>query len=313
MTTYEYVPPQNLLNKNQFGPGGAGSFKKTSKKDSSSPFPGITEISGDDLYNMFGMGPDKTFSEFDTAYKKANATYGAFDSSRLDAERDRNVGLFSDASGIADVSETLGALERARGANLTVGQQLASGAANKFRETNRPGGNSEIGANMLRAQALLPFLQADYQGAAEERKYADSKKSEAISSAANVAQTLANLATTYTQSLADFNSNKAARTLDYAGTRTNLGLQASQVGQGNRLDLLKTQLQLAENKRQANMQNQLQQQQLQLQRDQFNQSKKGNSSSSIPEFRGYKGISTNTGFQPSADYQAYLNQYGLRA
>lgn len=156
---------------------------------------------------------------------------------------------------------------------------------------------------MVRAQSLLPFLQNDYQGAASEREYADSKKTEAINTASNVAQTLANLATTYTNSLANYNATKAGNSLDFAGTRTDLGLKASSVGQGNKLDLLKTQMQLAESARQANMQD------AQSKRQYNNRSQ---SSNPIPAFAGSMGFTSNAGaFTPTPEYTAYKSRYGI--
>lgn len=301
----EYIPPDSLMKKNQFGPGGAGSFREAKPKGADSLIGGI---SGDDLYNMFGMKPEKVYSDFDESYGKASNRFGPFDSSRLDTETERNAGLFDDARGIADVSETLGALQNARGANLTAGQQFANTASRKFTEQSQPGGNSGVGASMIRAQALLPFLQNDYEGAASERKYADTKKTEAINTASNVAQTLAGLATTYTQSLADYNSQKSNTALQFANQRTGLGLQASSVGRGNALDLLKTQLQLRENARQANMQNTQQTRQ-----QDFVEEQAKNKSSAVPAFSGSMGFQPTGGgaFQASPEYLAYKQRYGL--
>jgi hypothetical protein len=301
----EYVPPDSLIKKNQFGPGGAGSFRETTGKSSSDL---ISGISGDELYNMFGTKPEKVYSDFDASYGKAANRFGPFDGSRLDTETERNEGLFDEARGIADVSETLGALQKSRGVNLAVGQQLAAGASRRFLEQSQPGGTSGVGASILRAQALLPFLQQDYEGAASERRYADTKKTEAINTASNVAQTLANLATTYTQSLADYNSQKANSALQFANQRTGLGLQASSVGRGNALDLLKTQLQLRENARQANLQDAARRREQDFVEDQASRRSEG-----IPAFSGSLGFQPTGGgaFQASPEYLAYKQRYGI--
>lgn len=269
--------------------------RTTSSQGSGIPFQ-LTAGGGrsvDELYD-YGMSAEDATKSFDSAYAEANKSFSPFDSSRLNAERDRNVGLFNKAEGLGDVTGTLNALAKARGSNLTVGQQLSSGAARQYEEQSGPGRNSAIGSSMVRAQALLPFLQQDYAGAADEQKYADNKKAEAIGMASNIAQTLAGLATTYTNSLADFNAQKAGLTLDYAKGKSGMGLQAATTQSGNKLDLLKTQLSLRENARQ------------------FDETKRMQKQAAVPAFAGDVGFKPVGGpMRYSPAYLDYKAQYGL--
>lgn len=201
---------------------------------------------------LFGIDPKQITDTFDSSFSKAEGKYEPFpgDHSKIDQLQD----VYNHSGEAFDVSGTLSALGDTRKANLLGGEQAANTAAHKFQETSAPGGQSGAGASMLRAQALLPFLQADTAAAGEQGKYADSAKQGALSAAANIANNLAQLQQQYTDSLASYNSNKANFGLNYAGAQSDLALKSSQSNIGNQLELYKTNAQIAENARQANLQ-----------------------------------------------------------
>lgn len=286
----------------------------TSNQKSGKKSPPVTGISGNNL-NEFGMGSNDFYKDFDTSFAQAGAQFDPFDSSRLDEETERNRQLFSNARSIGNVGETLTALGNARSANLTAGQQLANNASQQFTEQSLPGGTSGVGASMIRAQALLPFLQQDYAGAADERKYADSKKAEAITTASGIAQTLAGLATSYTNSLANYNAQKAGMSLDFADRRASGGLDASRSQAGNRLDLLKTQLQLQENARQFDTSQNLNQSQFDFSKQQYADHRQDlmfdRWNHKPPIFAGQMGFTPSGGvMRPTPEYVEYKNRHG---
>lgn len=200
---------------------------------------------------LFGLTPDDVEGKFDASFGKAIAGYDPFPGDR--SKMDQLQSLYNSVPDAFDVSGTVGELNRTRGINLLTGEQAATTAARRFQEGQLPGSNSGAAASMLRAQALLPFLQNDQQAAAETGKYADSAKQNALGAAADIANSLAQLELAYTNSLANYNAQKANFGLGYAQGQTNLSLQASTVNTQNQLELLKTQAGLAEQARQANL------------------------------------------------------------
>lgn len=201
---------------------------------------------------LFGQTPAQTNSAFDSAYDTGVSKFDPFPTDRT--EMDQLQSLYGQVPTAYDVSGTVSKLDSARKTNLLTGQQASNNAAQKFQESQLPGQSNQTGAAMIRAQSLLPFLQNDTQGAADEGKYQDTAKQGALSAAAGIATTLANLEQNYNQSLASYNSSKAQAGLTYANDRTGLGLQASQLNTTSQLSLLQQQAQIAENARQANLQ-----------------------------------------------------------
>jgi hypothetical protein len=206
---------------------------------------------------LFGITPDDISGRMDASYEKAVAGYDPFpgDHSKIDQLQ----ALYGTVPEAYNVSDTVSALNKTRGTNLLTGEQAASTAAKRFQESQLPGGQSGAAAAMVRAQSLLPFLQADQTAAGEIGKYGDTAKQGALGAAANIATSLAQLEQDYTNSLANYNSQKANFGLNYAQGQSNLALQASTVNSQNQLDVLKQQAQIAENARQANLAAALQQ------------------------------------------------------
>jgi hypothetical protein len=201
--------------------------------------------------SLYGMNPQEIGSNFDSAFQSAQAGYAPFpgDHSKIDQLQ----ALYGTVPQAFDVSGTLSSLDKARGTSLLTGQQASNNAATKFRESQQPGQYSNAGSEVLRAQSLLPYLQQDTQATADEGKYADTAKQNALSAASGIAQSLAQLQQQYTDSLASYNSQKANFGLNFAGQKTGMQLTASTANTQNHLELLKSMAQIAENARQANL------------------------------------------------------------
>lgn len=200
---------------------------------------------------LFGQTPAQTNAAFDSAYDTGTSKFDPFPTDRT--EMDQLQSLYGTVGSAFDVSGTVSKMDQARGTNLLTGQQASNNAAQKFQESQIPGQSNQTGAAMIRAQSLLPFLQSDTAAAQSEGQYQDTAKQGALSAAAGIATTLANLEQNYNQSLASYNSSKASAGLNYANDKTNLGLQASQLNTTSQLSLLNQQAQIAENARQANL------------------------------------------------------------
>lgn len=182
---------------------------------------------GDSASAKFGIDPKALQGEFDANYDKASAGYTPFpgDHSKIDQLQS----LYGTVGDAFDVSDTLSALGDSRRTNLLTGENAANTAARSFTETAAPGASSRVGANMVRAQSLLPFLNADHNAAAGDRKYADSAKQNALSQGADIAAKLAELQQNYTNSLASYNSNKSAHAFDYANSNADRSLRSSEI------------------------------------------------------------------------------------
>lgn len=216
---------------------------------------------GNEGIASFGQSAVETRGQFDTAYGKASNSYDPFPDSGVRGKIDQLQGVYQGIPGAYDISGTIGSLNAARRRNLNVGEQAANTTAQKFQESQLPGSANNIGAGVLRAQSLLPFLKQDSADAVDASKYADSAKQNALSQSAAIANTLANLEQTYTNSLASYNSQKANHALNYANQQSGLGLEASKNQVQGYLDYYKTNqqskiqaAQLAEQARQANLQ-----------------------------------------------------------
>lgn len=265
--------------------------------------------------SLFSMTPDTIGSDFDASYKGATAGYDPFpgDHSKIDQLQ----GLYETVPQAFDVSNTLKAMDSARGTSLLTGEQAASTAAKKYQESQIPGFQSGTGAAMVRAQSLLPFLQADTASAQTEGQYADTAKQGALTTAAGIANNLAQLQQNYTDSLAKYNADKANFGLQYAQGKSNLQLTASTANTQNQLDLLKTQMQIAENAREANLSAALNQRNQDLQAAQTATNQKLTSAQDILAQKGPTGgwTTDNSGrvTEGQQSYDAYQNYLKSRA
>lgn len=207
-----------------------------------------------------GLTPDQISGRFDAGYDTGVGKFDPFpgDHSKIDQLQN----LYGTVPQAYDVSDTLASIGATRKANLLGGEQAANTAATKFQTSQIPGAATGAGASMLRAQALLPFLQADTGAAADQGKYADSAKQGALSAASSIATTLAQLQQDYTNSLASYNTSKANFGLAYGGQQSDLALKASQSNAANQLEMFKSNAQIAENARATNLNAALQTQQM---------------------------------------------------
>lgn len=193
------------------------------------------------IYNQFGMGPEETTKQFGDAYKSSTAGYAPFPGSRVEMGKLQDT--YENVGAANDVSGTVAALQKARGVNLLAGTNLAGGAADDYRASLAPGtAGADAGAKMVRAKTLLPFLQADYAGAADEKGKVDSAKHQALTDSFTIASKLADLEKGYTDSLATYNSQKANFGVNFANAQTGLALDASSKKSTNALDAWKTSL-----------------------------------------------------------------------
>lgn len=202
---------------------------------------------------LFGMSAGDITSGFGSAYSKATAGYAPFPGAPVQKSIAQLQGVYNGIPGAYDVSGTVNAMNAARQSALLTGQQASNTAAQSYTNAQQPGQYTGAGASVLRAQALLPFLNADTSAAADVGKYTDTAKQAASSASASIATQLAQLQQQYTNSLASYNSSKATFGLNYADQQQGLALQANSNQTQNAFDLYKTQAQLAENARQANL------------------------------------------------------------
>jgi hypothetical protein len=203
--------------------------------------------------NLFGMTPTATTQAFDTAYSKGTADYAPFQDSGVQKAIGQLQDVYNNIPTAYDVSGTLKATDAARSAALTTGTQAANTAATKFQESQIPGASQGSGAAMLRAQALLPYMQADTTAAQAEGQYSDSAKQTALTTAASIADNLATLQQNYTNSLAAYNSGKAQFGLSYANDQTGLALTASTANTNAALQAQEAANAQAEQAREANL------------------------------------------------------------
>lgn len=256
---------------------------------------GIGAFAGDP-----SMGADDISGRFDASYEKAAGLYDPFpgDHSKIDQLQD----LYGTVGESYDVSDTLSALGATRKTNLLTGEQAANTAARKFGESSIPGASSGVGSSMIRAQALLPFLQQDTAAAGEERKYADSAKQDALKTASGIATTLAELQQSYTNSLASYNSSKANFGINYAGQQSDLALNASQGQANNQLEAWKVAAQIAESQRRDS-------QQQSNYEEEFDLRKKATAVSAPKEkYNGAMGGGGMSGTNISPEYAAFLKR-----
>lgn len=203
----------------------AASPKVSSASSPATNITGLATSAG--ATSPFGMSPEDTTKTFDQAYGSATTGYDPFPKTGVKKDINQLQGLYDQVPDAFDVSGTLRAIDAARGAALTTGTQAANTAATKFETSQIPGAATGPASSMLRASALLPYVANDTAQAASEGQYADSAKQNALAAAAGIAEQLANLNQSYTNSLASYNSNKAQFGLNAAGSKTSSALAAS--------------------------------------------------------------------------------------
>lgn len=202
---------------------------------------------------LFGLSADQVQGNFGSAYNQATQGYAPFPGAGVKKAINQVQGVYDNIPQAYDVTGTVNAMNAARQSSLLTGQQASNTAAQSYTNAQQPGQYTGAGASVLRAQSLLPFLNADTSAAADTGKYQDSAKQAASSASASIATQLAQLQQSYTNSLASYNSSKAEFGMNYANAQGQLGLQANTNQVQTAMDLYKTNAQLAENARQANL------------------------------------------------------------
>lgn len=226
-----------------------GAVNGVSPKVTGSP----TNASGAGSPSAYGLTPSQVSNQFGAAYDSATAGYAPFPDNGTEADIGQLQGVFNNIPSAFDVSGTLGKVDTARQTALTTGVQAANTAATKFQQSQIPGASTGVGGSMLRAQALLPYMQSDTSAAASEGQYADSAKQTALTTAASIADQLATLQQNYTNSLASYNSGKAQFGLNFANDQTGMALQASTANTQAQLSASASAAQIAEQAREANL------------------------------------------------------------
>lgn len=202
----------------------------------------------------YGMSPEETTGLYDESFQQGQAAFEPWGGAAGHvADRRRLKGLFNQVEGAYDPTDTIAAMQRSRGMNMMAGEQGANTAARRFEEESGPGQFSGAAGAMVRAQALMPHLREDYEGAAAEGKYATSQKERALDKSTEIATTLAKLQADYTNSLASYNSGKAGFAADFAGKRSGMAVESSRRGVDSELDWRKSQAQIAESARATNL------------------------------------------------------------
>lgn len=196
---------------------------------------------------LYGMTSAATSTDFGNAYQNATSGYAPFPDSGTQGDINQLQSVYNEIPGAYDVSSTLKAMDAARQASLTTGQQASNNAASQYQQAQGQGQYAGAGASVLRAQSLLPYMTADTSAAQSEGQYSDTARQTALTTAASVADQIATLQQNYTNSLASYNSSRASFGLNYANDQTGLALQAStastqaQLSQQAQLDSLNEQ------------------------------------------------------------------------
>lgn len=307
------MPNQLQYQEGGSGPGTVGFGQTSSGYDNTLPnFDDIVNA-GKSNSALFGQTPGQTETDFGNAYSSAVNSYSPFPSDRT--EMDQLQSVYNNVPAAFDTSATVASMNAARQSALTTGTQAANNASQKFQQSQIPGSSNATGAAMIRAQSLLPFMNADTTAAGNIGQYQDTAKQGALAASAGIATTLANLEATYNQSLANYNSSKASFGLGYANDQTQLGLQASQFNTTSQLGLLENQEQIQEQQNQAAMSNLLGTKQLNASMSQAQTAQQMQAANSILAEKAPSGAwttnndgSVSSGQSSYNAYQAYLSQ-----
>ena len=177
--------------------------------------------------NGFAMGPDGKWRNSTTGVSASMTTAPEMpDLPGITPEYDRLKGLFNKTGGAYNTS----AFAATQNENIGTLKALTENSANNLgrnflTQSNLSGGQGTgvIGAQVLRANALLGGTAQINKETLDGQKYIASQKQEAIKAQAGIAQQLASLQTNYIGTLAGYNAAKAGNTLDYAKLNQNQG------------------------------------------------------------------------------------------
>lgn len=130
-----------------------------------------------------------------------------------------------------DPTAQVAARQNAAAYNLSAGTSAANNAATEYANRAAQSGGSSLGAGAVKAQAMMPVLSQNAALKTDAADVAAKSHADAISLASQVAATMANLRTSYLQTLTGYTQGQQQLDLQ------NRQLQQQQVGQiqGNQL------------------------------------------------------------------------------
>ena len=257
----------------------------------------------------YGLSPDEINQRYQQAYEEGASKFDPFQDTGFKSAIADVRNQYNAIPAAYDTTEDVNAMANLRRNQLVTGQNAANLASQKYQEAQLPGQNNRVGASMVRAQSLLPYLQADAESMVKEKTYASEARRAAVKDAAAIANQLASLEMNYTNSLADYNTKKASTALSYAGETSKNQLTASYQNTQSYLDYYKTQAQIAEQARQANLSAALKEREMGLSAAQTANTQKIQAANAAMQAKGPTGswITDNMGRVTSG--QNVYNQY----
>jgi len=246
----DYTSQQDFLN-SLGNTGNTIDFINAKSPSSSAGLDGMQNAAAGGI--NYGLTPDEINQRYQSAYDQGAAKFDPWDGSATKNAINLVRNDYGKVAKEYDTTEAIGSMQDLRRQSLLTGQNAANLASQKYQESQIPGQNNRVGSSMVRAQSLLPFLQADAEGLVQEKTYASEARRSALTESTRIASLLANLEQNYTNSLADYNTKKATTALNYAGETAKNQLTASYQNTNSYLDYYKTQAQIAEQARQANL------------------------------------------------------------
>lgn len=171
----------------------------------------------------------------------------------LDAQKAAALGVMGKIGNIRKPKQKLWNQFEATGENaeanaamsLELGQQAGAAAGAEYSAgvaASGGGENAGAGAAMLRAKALLPVIQQNYQ-----------IKNEAIKQKADIASTIGNLKMNYINTLANYNKDKAGVMFGYDQLNQQSTLDARRINSTNRQNAASNALNLAQLQQQGTL------------------------------------------------------------
>lgn len=164
---------------------------------------------------------------------------------------------YGDINTAFDPTGQVQARNDAIGYNTSAGSQAANNAATEFSNRAAQSGASQLGAGVVKAQAMLPVLSSNAQLRTQAADVAAKAHQDAVGLAAQVANTIGNLRQSYLQTLTGYATGQQQMQLQNSQFNAGQAQNQSQFQQGLNLDQQK-----------FNYQKQLDQQQLLAQQQQ---------------------------------------------
>lgn len=136
----------------------------------------------------------------------------------LSSNPDSNMGeLLSSYAGVQNAFDPTGQVDarnNAIGYNTAAGTQAANNAASEYANRATQQGGSALGAGVVKAQSMMPVLQANASLKSEAADVAAKAHQDAASLASQIAGTIGSLRTSYLQTLTGFAQGQQGLALD---------------------------------------------------------------------------------------------------